>query len=57
MDPLGGSMAQPQAPDSPLEKQPLPVRMLNEVVFCPRLFYLEFVEREFDEALAKLAGQ
>ncbi len=29
------------------EAEPLPVRMLNEYVYCPRLFYLEFVQGEF----------
>lgn len=28
---------------------PLPARMVNEVVYCPRLFYLEWVDREFDD--------
>lgn len=27
----------------------IPARMLNEYVFCPRLFYLEFVQREWDD--------
>lgn len=28
---------------------PLPARMVNEVVYCARLFYLEWVDREFDD--------
>ena len=32
------------SPDSP---EPLPVRMLNEFVYCPRLFYYEHVEGVF----------
>ena len=31
--------------ENPLE--PLPARMLNEFVYCPRLFYYEFVEGVF----------
>jgi CRISP-associated protein Cas1 len=27
----------------------LPARMVNEVVYCPRLFYLEWVDRDFDD--------
>src|SRR5687768_18595219 len=32
------------SPDPP---EPLPVRMLNEFVYCPRLFYYEHVEGVF----------
>lgn len=34
----------PASPDAP---EPLPVRMLNEFVYCPRLFYYEHVEGVF----------
>ncbi|MDD5317655.1 MAG: CRISPR-associated endonuclease Cas1 [Candidatus ainarchaeum sp.] len=34
----------------------LPVRMLNEFVYCPRLFYIEFVEGEFEESADTLDG-
>jgi CRISP-associated protein Cas1 len=39
----------PQLPtkDSQLSAEPLPARMLNEFVYCPRLFYYEFVEGVF----------
>jgi len=28
---------------------PIPARMINEVSYCPRLFYLEWVDRDFDD--------
>lgn len=28
----------------------IPARMVNEFVYCPRLFWLEYVEREFEES-------
>jgi CRISPR-associated protein Cas1 len=31
----------------PVEDEPLPARMLNEFTYCPRLFYLEWVDREW----------
>lgn len=34
----------------------LPARMLNEYVYCPRLFYYEFIAREFDESSDTLEG-
>src|SRR6266404_6165477 len=34
-------------PQSAIFKEPLPARMLNEFVYCPRLFYYEFVEGVF----------
>jgi CRISPR-associated protein Cas1 len=34
-------------PQSAISKEPLPARMLNEFVYCPRLFYYEFVEGVF----------
>ncbi len=35
---------------------PLPVRMLNEFTYCPRLFYLEFVDGLFRESADTLEG-
>lgn len=34
----------------------LPARMLNEFVYCPRLFYLEWVQGEFSESADTLDG-
>ncbi len=31
--------------------------MINEFVYCPRLFWLEFVEREFDESYDTVDGE
>ncbi len=28
---------------------PIPARMVNEVTYCPRLFFLEWVDRDFDD--------
>jgi CRISPR-associated protein Cas1 len=42
------------------EKSPkrlLPARMLNEFVYCPRLFYLEWVQGEFSESVDTLEGK
>ncbi len=36
----------PLAPDPP---PPIPVRMLCEYVYCPRLAYLEWVQGEFED--------
>ena len=35
----------------------LPARMINEYVYCPRLFWLEYVEREFEESYDTVDGQ
>ncbi|MCS7079350.1 MAG: CRISPR-associated endonuclease Cas1 [Chloracidobacterium sp.] len=35
----------------------LPARMLNEYVYCPRLFYLEYVQREWAENLDVVEGR
>ena len=35
----------------------LPVRMLNEYVYCPRLFYLEWVENEFKDSKDTIEGK
>ncbi len=38
------------------DTEPIPARMLNEFVYCPRLFYLEFVQREWAESAETLDG-
>jgi CRISPR-associated protein Cas1 len=35
----------------------LPARMVNEYVYCPRLFWLEYVEREFEESYDTVGGE
>ncbi len=45
--------AQPDARSGEL----LPARMVNEYVYCPRLFWLEYVEREFEESYDTVDGQ
>ncbi len=35
----------------------LPARMLNEYVYCPRLFYLEYVQGEFEESKDTVEGR
>lgn len=44
--------------DSDNSKEPtlLPARMLNEFVYCPRLFYYEFVEKVFVHSADTLEG-
>jgi len=40
-----------------LEAQPLlPVRRLNNFVFCPRLFFFQWVENIFQESADTVAG-
>jgi len=39
------------------EPQQIPARMLNEFVYCKRLFYYEFVERVFVESADTLRGE
>lgn len=34
----------------------LPARMVNEFVYCPRLFWLEYIEREFDDSYDTVDG-
>ena len=52
--------ALPQPPPSPSrqenEPQQIPARMLNEFVYCQRLFYYEFVEGVFVESVDTLRG-
>jgi CRISPR-associated protein Cas1 len=53
--------ALPQPPPSPSrhenEPQQIPARMLNEFVYCQRLFYYEFVEGVFVESVDTLRGE
>jgi CRISPR-associated protein Cas1 len=35
----------------------LPARMVNEFVYCPRLFWLEYVEREFEDSYDTVDGE
>jgi CRISPR-associated protein Cas1 len=44
-------------PPSALPTQILPARMLNEFVYCPRLFYYEFVESVFVQSADTLRGK
>lgn len=56
------ALRQPDTLPSPLETQPdrpdhlLPARMLNEFVYCPRLFYYEHVEGIFRESEDTVRG-
>jgi CRISPR-associated protein Cas1 len=36
--------------------EPIPARMINEFTYCPRLFYLEYVQREWAESADTLDG-
>lgn len=40
-------LSQPSTLNHQISAEPLPARMLNEFVYCPRLFYYEFVEGVF----------
>jgi hypothetical protein len=42
---------EPGDADSPDQPDYLPARMLNEFVYCPRLFYYEWVEGVFADSL------
>ena len=53
----------PETPETPegklplvLNNEPLPARMINEFAYCPRLFYLEYVQREWAESAETLDG-
>jgi len=45
----GLSEENPPSPPAPTPADPLPARLLNEFVYCPRLFYYEHVEGVFVE--------
>jgi len=34
-----------------------PARMINEFSYCPRLFYLEYVQQEWDHSADTLEGK
>lgn len=36
--------------------EPIPARMINEFAYCPRLFYLEYVQKEWRESADTLDG-
>ena len=45
---------------SSIDLQPpwqIPTRMINEVAYCPRLFYLEYVQQEWAESADTLDGR
>lgn len=44
------------APPPPSDLETIPARMMNEFVYCPRLFYYEFVEGAFVENADTLRG-
>ena len=56
--PASTSQAPPSAFPVPPSafKDPIPARMLNEFVYCPRLFYYEFVEGVFVASADTLRG-
>jgi CRISP-associated protein Cas1 len=41
---------------TPDSSEQLPARMLNEFAYCPRLFYLEYVQQEWDHSADTLEG-
>lgn len=43
-------------PPTPQVADPIPVRMCNELVFCPRLYHLEHVQGIFVESAATIEG-
>lgn len=48
--------ATPSVTPLPRTPEPIPARMLNEFVYCPRLFYYEHVEGVFVESADTLRG-
>ncbi|ACY17341.1 CRISPR-associated endonuclease Cas4/Cas1 [Haliangium ochraceum] len=52
-DPPAGARTQHTPASTPL----LPVRMLNEYAYCPRLFHLEWVQREWADNAYTLDGK
>ncbi len=51
------ALAQPVLPKQESLPDYLPARMVNEFVYCPRLFYYEWVEGVFRESADTLAGK
>ena len=54
---VGPSVAQPSTVNFQPPLDPLPARMLNEFVYCPRLFYYEHVEGVFVESADTVKGK
>ena len=46
-----------ETPLSVAEEPLLPVRMLNEFAYCPRLAYLEWVQSEFADSADTVEGR
>jgi hypothetical protein len=46
-----------ETPLSVVEEPLLPVRMLNEFTYCPRLAYLEWVQGEFADSVDTVEGR
>ena len=56
-EPLGDGSRNPQSVGvAEVENQVIPARMLNEFVYCQRLFYYEFVEGVFVESADTIRG-
>src|SRR5882724_8003187 len=56
---MGGGRGEgipPEVRKPEVDPQPIPARMLNEFVYCQRLFYYEFVEGVFVESADTLRG-
>lgn len=51
------SFVSPEQPGVPTASDPLPVRMLNESVYCPRLFYFMHVMGEWAPSVDTLEGK
>lgn len=49
-------MSQPAIPSTHQPPELIPARMVNEFVYCPRLFYLEWVQGEFAHSADTLEG-
>ena len=62
---LSASKQMAKAPAGPLrapphlkeDTPPIPARMLNEFVYCPRLAYLEWVQKEFEDSSDTVEGR
>ena len=52
----GDAASGPGKPEEPPPVELIPVRMLNEFTYCPRLGYLEWVQGEWAENLETLEG-
>ncbi len=56
MEPKQGDLELP-FPDLSGDQPPIPVRMLNEHVYCPRLAYLEWVQGEWADSADTVEGR